>query len=95
MEQHAVTTPHNDLAEPHSHSHDQGSDSQNSHTYRGNIQLNTIDEAIRDIAAGKPVIVVDDEDRENEGDMIIAADRITATSLAFMVRYSSGMCASA
>ena len=90
MEQHAVTTPHNDLAEPHSQSHDQRSDSQNSHTYRGNIQLNTIDEAIRDIAAGKPVIVVDDEDRENEGDMIIAADRITATSLAFMVRYSSG-----
>ena len=62
MEQHAVTTPHNDLAEPHSQSHDQRSDSQNSHTYRGNIQLNTIDEAIRDIAAGKPVIVVDDED---------------------------------
>ncbi|MEJ4112469.1 bifunctional 3,4-dihydroxy-2-butanone-4-phosphate synthase/GTP cyclohydrolase II [Corynebacterium kroppenstedtii] len=54
------------------------------------MRLDNVDDAIADIAVGKPVIVVDDEDRENEGDMIIAADLVTPESLAFMVRYSSG-----
>jgi 3,4-dihydroxy-2-butanone 4-phosphate synthase len=53
--------------------------------------LATIDEAVADIAAGRMVIVVDDEDRENEGDLIFAADAATAQMLAFMVRYTSGV----
>ncbi|MFE0022518.1 bifunctional 3,4-dihydroxy-2-butanone-4-phosphate synthase/GTP cyclohydrolase II [Amycolatopsis sp. NPDC059021] len=46
--------------------------------------------AIADIAAGRAVIVVDDEDRENEGDLIFAAEKATPELLAFMVRYTSG-----
>lgn len=42
------------------------------------IKLDTIDEAIEDFREGKFVVVVDDEDRENEGDLIIAAEKITA-----------------
>ena len=49
-----------------------------------------IERAIKDIAAGKPVIVVDDEDRENEGDLIFAAEHATQQLLAFTVRYTSG-----
>ncbi|BAL91414.1 putative bifunctional GTP cyclohydrolase II/3,4-dihydroxy-2-butanone 4-phosphate synthase [Actinoplanes missouriensis 431] len=49
-----------------------------------------IEQAIEDIAAGKPVIVVDDEDRENEGDLIFAAEHATPELVAFMVRYTSG-----
>ena len=41
-----------------------------------NVKLNTIEEAIEDFKAGNFVIVVDDEDRENEGDLIIAAEKI-------------------
>ena len=43
-----------------------------------------------DIAAGRPVVVVDDEDRENEGDLIFAAELATPELIAFMVRYTSG-----
>src|ERR1700733_7850535 len=46
--------------------------------------------AIKAIAAGRPVIVVDDEDRENEGDLIFAAELATPELVAFMVRYTSG-----
>ena len=42
-----------------------------------NIQLNTIEEALEDFKRGEFVIVVDDEDRENEGDFIIAAEKVT------------------
>ncbi len=49
-----------------------------------------IERAIADIAAGRAVIVVDDEDRENEGDLIFAAEHATAELVAFMVRYTSG-----
>lgn len=49
-----------------------------------------IDQAIADVAAGRPVIVVDDEDRENEGDLILAAACATPELLAFTVRYTSG-----
>ncbi|GIG70159.1 bifunctional 3,4-dihydroxy-2-butanone-4-phosphate synthase/GTP cyclohydrolase II [Phytomonospora endophytica] len=52
--------------------------------------LDDIERAIADIAAGKAVIVVDDEDRENEGDLIFAAEKATPELLAFMVRYTSG-----
>jgi 3,4-dihydroxy 2-butanone 4-phosphate synthase/GTP cyclohydrolase II len=54
------------------------------------MTLGTIDEAVAAIAAGRPVVVVDDEDRENEGDLIFAAERATQELLAFMVRYTSG-----
>jgi 3,4-dihydroxy 2-butanone 4-phosphate synthase/GTP cyclohydrolase II len=61
-------------------------------TYQGNATtaFADIERAIADIAAGRPVIVVDDEDRENEGDLIFAAEHATAELVAFMVRYTSG-----
>jgi 3,4-dihydroxy 2-butanone 4-phosphate synthase/GTP cyclohydrolase II len=55
------------------------------------IPLDDVERAIADIAAGRPVIVVDDEDRENEGDIIFAAQQATPELLAFMVRYTSGV----
>src|SRR5256714_412045 len=50
-----------------------------------------IDEAVAAIARGEFVVVVDDADRENEGDLIIAAERITPEGIAFMVRHTSGV----
>ena len=50
-----------------------------------------IEDAIADITAGKMVILVDDEDRENEGDLVIAADRVTPESIAFMVKHGRGL----
>ncbi|WP_039737988.1 bifunctional 3,4-dihydroxy-2-butanone-4-phosphate synthase/GTP cyclohydrolase II [Saccharomonospora halophila] len=52
--------------------------------------IDLIEAAIDDIANGRPVVVVDDEDRENEGDLIFAAEKATPELLAFMVRYTSG-----
>ncbi|MBT0568027.1 bifunctional 3,4-dihydroxy-2-butanone-4-phosphate synthase/GTP cyclohydrolase II [Williamsia sp. CHRR-6] len=52
--------------------------------------LDSIERAVADIAAGKAVVVVDDEDRENEGDLIFAAEKATPELVAFMVRYTSG-----
>ncbi|MEN3309254.1 MAG: 3,4-dihydroxy 2-butanone 4-phosphate synthase / cyclohydrolase [Micromonosporaceae bacterium] len=52
--------------------------------------LGTVEEAVAAIAAGRPVIVVDDEDRENEGDLIFAAELATPELMAFMVRHTSG-----
>ena len=53
--------------------------------------LNTIPEALEDIKAGKIVIVVDDEDRENEGDFITAAETVTPEIINFMARYGRGL----
>jgi len=53
--------------------------------------LNTIDQAIKDIKKGKPVIVVDDENRENEGDFIAAAEKITPKLVNFMAQYGRGL----
>ena len=53
--------------------------------------LDSIETALLEIAAGRPVVVVDDEDRENEGDIIFAAEHATQALLAFTVRYSSGV----
>jgi 3,4-dihydroxy 2-butanone 4-phosphate synthase/GTP cyclohydrolase II len=53
-------------------------------------RFETITLAIADIAAGKAVVVVDDEDREDEGDLIFAAEKATPELVAFMVRYTSG-----
>ena len=55
------------------------------------IQLNTIEEAIEDIKNGKVIIVVDDEDRENEGDFICAADRISPEIINFMSKNGRGL----
>lgn len=55
------------------------------------MPLAKIEEAIEDIRAGRMVIVVDDEDRENEGDLIFAADKVTPELIGFMVRYCSGI----
>jgi 3,4-dihydroxy 2-butanone 4-phosphate synthase/GTP cyclohydrolase II len=54
------------------------------------FDADAIERAIADVAAGRPVVVVDDEDRENEGDLIFAAEKATPELLAFMVRYTSG-----
>src|SRR6201994_1714168 len=53
-------------------------------------RLDSVERAIADIAAGKAVVVIDDEDRENEGDLIFAAEKATPELVAFMVRYTSG-----
>ncbi|MFI3266683.1 MAG: bifunctional 3,4-dihydroxy-2-butanone-4-phosphate synthase/GTP cyclohydrolase II [Rikenellaceae bacterium] len=53
--------------------------------------LNSIEEVIDDIREGKVVIVVDDEDRENEGDFIVAGDKITPEIVNFMARYGRGL----
>jgi 3,4-dihydroxy 2-butanone 4-phosphate synthase/GTP cyclohydrolase II len=53
--------------------------------------LNTIDEAIQDIKTGKFVIVVDDEDREKVGDLIIAAEKVTAEMITFLLKHTSGI----
>ncbi len=55
------------------------------------IKLNTIEEAIEDIKNGKVIIVVDDEDRENEGDFICAAEAITPEIVNFMARHGRGL----
>src|SRR5262249_55187737 len=51
----------------------------------------TIQEAIKEIAAGRPVVVVDDEDRENEGDLLFAADLVTPELVAFMMNECRGL----
>jgi len=55
------------------------------------FKLNTIDEALADFKQGQFVIVVDDEDRENEGDLIIAAEMITPEKVNFMLKYARGV----
>ncbi len=51
----------------------------------------TVEEAISDIKAGKMVVVVDDEDRENEGDLIIAGEKVTPEAINFMAKYAKGL----
>ena len=55
------------------------------------IKLDKIEEAIKEIKAGNFVIVVDDEDRENEGDLIIAAEKVTPEKVNFMLKYARGV----
>ncbi len=55
------------------------------------IKLNTIEEAIEDIRLGKVIIVVDDEDRENEGDFICAAEKVTPEIINFMATHGRGL----
>ncbi|MGI8418974.1 MAG: 3,4-dihydroxy-2-butanone-4-phosphate synthase, partial [Nakamurella sp.] len=60
-------------------------------TAEADAGFDSIDTAIADIAAGRAVIVVDDEDRENEGDLVFAAAMATQELVAFTVRYSAGV----
>ena len=60
-------------------------------TTENKIQLNTIPEAIEDIREGKVVIVVDDEDRENEGDFVAAAEKVTPEMINFMATHGRGL----
>jgi 3,4-dihydroxy 2-butanone 4-phosphate synthase / GTP cyclohydrolase II len=55
------------------------------------IQLNTIEDAIEDVRNGKVIIVVDDENRENEGDFIAAAKKVTPEMINFMAKYGRGL----
>jgi 3,4-dihydroxy 2-butanone 4-phosphate synthase/GTP cyclohydrolase II len=55
------------------------------------MPLARVEEAIEDVRAGKMVVVVDDEDRENEGDLIFAAEKVTDEHVSFMVRHCSGI----
>ena len=55
------------------------------------FEFNTIEEAIEDIKKGKIVIVIDDPDRENEGDLVMAAEMVTGKSLNFMAKYGRGL----
>lgn len=56
----------------------------------GAVRMDSIDDALEAIARGQAVVVVDDEDRENEGDLIFAASKATPALTAFMIRYTSG-----
>jgi 3,4-dihydroxy 2-butanone 4-phosphate synthase/GTP cyclohydrolase II len=53
--------------------------------------LNSIEELLGELRAGRMVVVMDDEDRENEGDLIMAAEHATAEAVAFMIRHTSGI----
>lgn len=55
------------------------------------MTLSTIEEAIHALAGGGMIVVVDDEDRENEGDIIIASDAVTPESIAFMMKHARGL----
>src|SRR5229473_2006796 len=54
-------------------------------------QISTIEDAIADIKAGKMVILMDDENRENEGDLCMAAEKVTPEAINFMARYGRGL----
>lgn len=62
-----------------------------SNTQKLTFKLNTIQEAIEDIRAGKVIIVVDDQDRENEGDFIAAAEKATPEMINFMAKHGRGL----
>jgi 3,4-dihydroxy 2-butanone 4-phosphate synthase / GTP cyclohydrolase II len=53
--------------------------------------LHSVDEILADLSAGRMVLIMDDEDRENEGDLIMAAERATPEAVAFMIRHTSGI----
>src|SRR5512139_1162797 len=55
------------------------------------MSLATITEAIEDIKVGKFIIIVDDEDRENEGDLVMAAEKVTPEAINFMAKHGRGL----
>ena len=54
-------------------------------------KFNSVEEAIKDIKDGKIVIVVDNPNRENEGDLLMAADKVTGEAINFMAKYGRGL----
>ncbi|MFW5647778.1 MAG: bifunctional 3,4-dihydroxy-2-butanone-4-phosphate synthase/GTP cyclohydrolase II [Candidatus Alkaliphilus sp. MAG34] len=54
-------------------------------------KFNTIEEAVEDIKQGKIIVVIDDEDRENEGDLLMAAEKVTPEAINFMTKYGRGL----
>ena len=54
-------------------------------------EMNTIEEILADLRAGKPVVIMDDEDRENEGDVICAAEFATTENVNFMAKFARGL----
>ncbi len=56
-----------------------------------NYKFNTIEEAIEDVKNGKIIVVVDDEDRENEGDLLMAAEKVTSETINFMAKEGRGL----
>jgi 3,4-dihydroxy 2-butanone 4-phosphate synthase/GTP cyclohydrolase II len=54
-------------------------------------KFNSIEEAIEDLKAGKIIVVIDDEDRENEGDLLMAAEMVTPEAINFMAKYGRGL----
>ncbi len=55
------------------------------------MTFNTIEEALEDLRQGRMIVVVDDEDRENEGDLVMAASKVTPEAVNFMIRYARGL----
>ncbi|MDF2473967.1 MAG: bifunctional 3,4-dihydroxy-2-butanone-4-phosphate synthase/GTP cyclohydrolase, partial [Anaerocolumna sp.] len=53
--------------------------------------FSSIEEAIEDIKNGKIIVVIDDEDRENEGDLLMAAEKVTPEAINFMAKYGRGL----
>ena len=58
---------------------------------RATEQFDSIESAIKDIARGRMVIVVDDADRENEGDLVMAAEKVTPQAINFMAKHGRGL----
>ncbi|MEG0970145.1 MAG: 3,4-dihydroxy-2-butanone-4-phosphate synthase, partial [Acidaminococcaceae bacterium] len=56
-----------------------------------NFKFDSVEKAIADIKAGKMILVVDDEDRENEGDLIMAAEKVTPEAINFMAKFARGL----
>ncbi len=69
----------------------QGDSEQNQSTGGNEVAFSPIEDVVADIAAGKMVIIVDDEDRENEGDLIMAAEKVEAEHINYMARYGRGL----
>ncbi len=57
----------------------------------GPVNISPVEEIVADLAAGKMVVLVDEEDRENEGDLVLAADHVTADAINFMARFGRGL----
>ena len=55
------------------------------------IQFDTIDDVVKDVAQGRIVIVTDDADRENEGDLVMAAEKVTPDAVNFMTKHGRGL----
>jgi 3,4-dihydroxy 2-butanone 4-phosphate synthase / GTP cyclohydrolase II len=68
-----------------------GALSENPATYNRNMPISPVSELVAELAAGRMVILVDEEDRENEGDIVIAAEHITPQAINFMARHARGL----